>query len=80
MSNYISASTQNVTKTRTQVSKIIRFLKANRRVQSIHTIRARTRIDLQDSKNLAVRKALHNNEKVTVMGSTFQYRVNILQS
>ena len=56
--------------------KIIQFLKAQRGPHSIHNIRAKTRIDLQKAENLAVKTALQNNEKVTVMGTTFQYRVS----
>ena len=77
MSNYITAKTQNVTNTRTRLNKIIQFLKAHRGPHSIHNIRAKTRVDLQKAENLAVKTALQNNEKVTVMGTTFQYRVKI---
>eukprot|EP00486_Rosalina_sp_Unknown_P013549 CAMPEP_0201580472 /NCGR_PEP_ID=MMETSP0190_2-20130828/47046_1 /ASSEMBLY_ACC=CAM_ASM_000263 /TAXON_ID=37353 /ORGANISM="Rosalina sp." /LENGTH=301 /DNA_ID=CAMNT_0048016571 /DNA_START=25 /DNA_END=930 /DNA_ORIENTATION=- len=74
MSNYITKRTQDVTNTRNRVHKIILFLKNFRGPHSIHNIRAKTRVDLQKAENLAVKTALQSNEKVTVMGTTFQYR------
>jgi len=73
----ITRKTQSITESRGKVSKIIKFLAANRGPHSIHNIRRRTNIDLQKSENLNVKLSLQQNKKVYVSGSTLEYQPTI---